>query len=300
MNDLNGFAVDLGGTKLAAARIEKGIVVEKKVEPTNASSDARAQCMAMKVLLEKMGWQNHPISISVAGRVTANGEWSAVNKGTLPKIDAVPVRQVAQMCFEAPVTLHNDALAAAFAEAHFGAGRDVDHFAYITVSTGVGGGIVLNGLPIKSADGLAGHLGFMSSPLAMRQCGSGRFGTVESVAAGRAILASAIEAGHQVSSAKQVYDAALNGDVWAKKIIQKSAQAIALLCADLRALIGVEKIAIGGSIGLAQGYLDQVKHFLAEQPELFRPTLSPVQLGHDSALIGALALTRWEYNKSPD
>jgi N-acylmannosamine kinase len=292
LGQLNGFAIDLGGTKLAAARIEKGKIVQKEMQPTQSGQNAQEQCAAMKQLLAKVGWQGAPVSIAVAGRITASGEWSAVNKGTLPEIDTVPFVEVAKEILQVPIALYNDAAAAAFAEAHFGAGQNANHFAFITVSTGIGGGIVLNGKPLKSDNGLAGHIGFMTSRIATDLCGSGRKATVESIAGGRAILATARQLGKDVESAKQVYDAALNEEQWATDIIDRSAQAIAILCADLRALLGTDKVAIGGSIGLAPNYIQKVDAFLADEPVLFRPEIRPVQLGHDSALIGALAMSR--------
>ncbi|MEZ5864729.1 MAG: ROK family protein [Geminicoccaceae bacterium] len=191
-------------------------------------------------------------------------------------------------------TCCNDAAAATFAEAHFGAGRGSRHFAYLTVSTGVGGGIVLDGRLLQSRNGLAGHVGFVSSPFGRSTCGSGRHGTVESTAAGRAIAAEAEALGHAYADARAVFEAAAEGRAWAESIIAGSARAVATLIADLTAIVGLDRVAIGGSVGLATGYLDRVRQALAGEPELFRVELVRAGLGHDSALLGALALRHLE------
>ncbi len=109
------------------------------------------------------------------------------------------------------IAILNDATAAACGEALYGAGRGISQFVYITISTGVGGGIVLAGKPLTSPNGLAGHIGFMRSPLGNQTCGSQRFGTVESVAGGRTLAAAAAALGHHKLDAKAIFAAHQNG-----------------------------------------------------------------------------------------
>ncbi len=186
-NNLNGFALDLGGTKLAAARFEQGKLVEKAQLPTESDASFEDQCFAMQKLLAQLGLQkNDVLGVALTGRIDQAGHWSAVNGGTLPQIKAVNIRAALRDLFGDHISIINDAAAAAMGEAKFGAGHGISRFGYITISTGVGGGIVLDGQPLNSPNGLAGHIGFMRSPLGNRMCGSARFGTVESVAGGRA------------------------------------------------------------------------------------------------------------------
>lgn len=127
---------------------------------------------------------------------------------------------------------------------------------------------------------MAGHLGFVSSPLGAEPCGSGRQGTVESTASGRAI---ALAAGTVDAKAAFEIDTPR-----ARAAIDRSAAAIARLCADLNAIFGLDRIALGGSVGLAPGYLQRVLAKLETEPALFRVPVIPAGLGHDSALLGAL------------
>ncbi|MCZ4273423.1 ROK family protein [Maritalea porphyrae] len=293
MDGINGFAVDLGGTKLAAARVEHGRVVERIQNVTEAEAPADKQVEAIEALLRKIGWNHsYPVSVAVAGRVSDDGTWSAVNTGTLTSIADIPIKALLTHQLNTDVYVCNDANAAAFAEASFGSGVGVSHFAYITVSTGVGGGIVIEGKPLTSANGLAGHVGFVSSRFSTAICGSGRRSTVESVAGGRAISAIAQEQGHGVATAREVFDAAAGGNEWAQTIIETSAQAIAALCSDLTAIFGLDMVALGGSIGMAPGYIASVERHLKCEPALFRPKIAAADFSHDSALIGVIALSQ--------
>ncbi|MCL3883170.1 ROK family protein [Marivita sp. GX14005] len=287
--DLTGFAADLGGTKIAAARIERGEVVGRRQMPTDGSAGPEAQLAAMRELLTGLGHaRGAPLGIAVAGRIDAAGKWHAVNHGTFSAIRDFDLGAAAETAFGGASCV-NDAAAAALGEGLFGAGRDSEAFAYITVSTGVGGGLVLGKRLVTSANGLAGHVGFASSPLGRGPCGSGRRGTVESVAGGRAIAAAAAAAGNEGCDARAVFAAAADGAGWAEEIIGHSAEAIACLIADLGAILGLDTVALGGSIGLAPGYLDRVRSALAQEPEPFRPRVLAAELAHDAPLIGALA-----------
>lgn len=221
-----------------------------------------------------------PLGVAVAGRIDREGNWHAVNTDTLRSIAAAPLGDRLTDRFGPKARAANDAATAALAEARLGAGRDAYNFAYLTVSTGVGGGLVLGGRLLESCNGLAGHVGFVSSPHSDTNCGSGRMGTVESVAGGRAIAAAA-----GLPDARAVF-----ADGGHEPIIDRSCAAVATLIADLTSILGLDRVAIGGSIGLAPGYLPRVHDHLADEPALFRPQVVSASLGQDSGLIGALLL----------
>jgi predicted NBD/HSP70 family sugar kinase len=276
---LSGFAVDLGGTKTAAARIEGGKVVERRQQATDPGAGMEAQLDTLAELLAGLGFEaGAALGVAVAGRVDKDGNWHAVNTGTLSAISAAPLGENLRRRFGAMARPVNDAAAAGLAEARLGAGRGMHNLAYLTVSTGVGGALVLGGRLIDSSNGLAGHVGFSSSRFGDQRCGSGRLRTVESVAGGRAIAAAA-----GLPDARAVFDSGAH-----EPIIDRSAAAVAALIGDLTAILGLDRVVVGGSIGLAPGYLERVIRHLAGEPELFRPAVVPAELGHDSGLIGAL------------
>ncbi len=288
--ELNGIALDLGGTKLAAARVVEGNITARAIRPTQGHATAQAQIEHMLRMAEELGLSDSDdVGMAVTGRVDADGIWHAVNVETLTEIAEADLNTLGTMAFKRPVSVINDALAAAIAEYRFGAGRHSRAMAYVTVSTGVGGGLVLDGAPVTSQNGLAGHVGFSTSRLATGQCGSGRIGTVESIAAGRAIAAEAIRRRQPVESAKDVFDHWQKGAPWADEIIDTSAAAIAELCGNLSAMLGIDRVVLGGSIGLANRYATRVREHIAREPALFRPDLTTASLGQDGVLLGALS-----------
>ncbi|MCR6636563.1 ROK family protein [Devosia sp.] len=280
---VSGFAVDLGGTKTAAARIEDGQVVARLQTSTDAGAAMDVQVEVIAGLLAELGYgHGEPLGVAVTGRVDRQGDWHAINTGTLRGISAAPLGATLRRRFGHRTHCVNDAAAAALAEARLGAGRGTYNFAYLTVSTGVGGGLVLGGRLIDSGNGLAGHVGFAGSRLGDQRCGSGRLGTVESVAGGRAIAAAA-----GLPDARSVFEhGGFDG------IVDRSAAAIAGLIGDLTAILGLDRVAVGGSIGLAPGYLPRVLRHLEDEPALFRPEVVPAELNHDSGLVGALLIAQ--------
>lgn len=287
---ISGFAVDLGGTKTSAARIGAGKVVQQVQNSTDGRADPDSQIAQMSELLEQLGYNSgDQLGVAVTGRVDQGGNWYAVNTSTLTKIDAVPLLQKLKTAI-GPAAVINDAAAATLAEHRCGSGRDHENFAFITVSTGIGGGLILNGRLHQSPNGLAGHIGFTSALGGNNICGSGRFGTVESVAGGRTIAQAASNAGFADMDAKAVFEHANAGASWADLIIDTSARSVAELAADLVATLGVTKIAIGGSIGLADGYLERVNSHHLSLPPLFHADLVLAELGAHGPLIGALLM----------
>lgn len=286
----DGVAVDFGGTKIAAARVKDGAVVEHVQTKTDGAADIARQIAAISRLLEQLDLaEDDRLGVAVTGRVSRDGIWYALNTNTLAQIDAVPLKRLLSQRFDREVVLMNDAIAAVVGEHVAGAGRGHANLGYLTVSTGVGGGFIIGGKPLQSTTGLSGHAGFTTSRIASSLCGCGRDKTIESVAGGKAIARQSVEAGYAAFDAKAVFAAHIAGQAWASAIIHRSANAIAELCANLKSLLDPDLILLGGSIGLAEGYLELVRGFLHEEPLVFQPEILPSKLGAHAALIGVLA-----------
>lgn len=286
----DGLAIDFGGTKTSAARIADGHVLHHVENETDGNASVDHQIATMSNLLRDLDLTaTDEISVAVTGRVDNEGNWFALNRDTLKAVQSVPLKAKLGEVFQRDVHVINDAIAAAIGEWIIGAGKNCRSLGYITVSTGVGGGFIANGRPLMSPSGFAGHIGFTSSRHADTACGSGRFGTVESVASGRAIARIAAERGHDAKNARAVYEAHLAGAIWATEIVDLSARAVAELCANIKAILDPEIIVLGGGIGLADGYLALVEHHLNVEPELFRAVLKRSALGTHAALLGARA-----------
>ena len=119
------------------------------------------------------------------------------------------------------------------------------------------------------------------------RCGCGRSGCVEALASGTAIGQLASDLYQADLDAKAVFERYRQGEQDAQMVIDRSAHAIAELLGNLRALLDIEVAVIGGSVGLAEGYLERVHHFMEQQPPLFRVDLQMARLGHEAGLKGA-------------
>ena len=121
---ISGYAVDLGGTKIAVARIREGRVETRLQGATSGAADLAGQLHAIAALLDKVGYRaGEALGVAVTGRLDRGGNWHAVNTATLSAIKAAPLRAMLREQFGPRAAALNDAAAAALAESRFGAGR---------------------------------------------------------------------------------------------------------------------------------------------------------------------------------
>jgi N-acetylmannosamine-6-phosphate 2-epimerase/N-acetylmannosamine kinase len=176
----------------------------------------------------------------------------------------------------------NDAQAAAWGEYRFGAGRGRD-LVFLTVSSGIGGGIVSGGRLLRGACGIAGSLGQI--PL----LGSSDVTRLERVASGFGIATTAKAQG-RTGDARMVFDAARGGETWAEDIISDAVAKLADALAGLQAIVDPECVVIGGSVGLSDGFLERLQRALAGHPAPFVPDLRKAELAGDAGIIGGADL----------
>ena len=265
--------IELGGTKLAAALVDGPVVLERRETPTDRTGGAAAWIEAVARLVE--GWKDcRAAGIAVTGLVQ-DGLWRAVNPATLPVPDDFPLTTTLADRLGLPVIARNDAQAAAWGEYRFGAGRG-GITVFVTVSTGIGGGLVVGGRLVEGRTGLAGHLGI--TPIETPD------GVVmlEDVASGAALVRMAEGRG----SAAAVTAAALRGEPWATALLDRTIAPLALALRRLHLELDPDSIVIGGGLGLAPGYLDRLESQLAPLSALMRPRISAAALGADAGLIG--------------
>ena len=285
-------AVDFGGTKIAVARVVADEVADKRQIATNQAASPDTQLATIIDLIESLKGSNERANIGVAvcGRIDDRGRWHAVNQKTLGEMTAYPLQERLEAHFRSPVRVMNDGVASAWGEYVFRSRTETPgNLLYLTVSTGIGGGLVVGGKPLISTNGLAGHIGFMRSALATDACHSGRTATLETIASGTSIGRRGSIGRDTVLSGHEVYERHRAGDADATEIVDTSARAVAIAIADVRALLDIDVVAIGGGIGLAEGYLSRVQHHLNEEPAIFRPRVLPALLGPDSALLGVVS-----------
>jgi len=264
-------AIDIGGTKTMAALVCGADVLEEITIATARDAGPREWLRAIADETAAWAGRYRRIGIAATGSIR-EGRWSALNPATLAVPDAYPLEQRAEELFGVPVRAFNDAQAAAWGEYRYGAGQNAD-MVFLTISTGIGGGIVVNG---RLLTGMAGHFGLIRSP-------SQGLHPLEDQASGSWMAAQAAEAGHEVD-AKQVFARWHAGEAWARDIISGSARRTAMLCADIKMMLDPKTIVIGGGIGLAEGYLREV---LKHVPLHFDLKIVPAMLGPRAGAIGA-------------
>lgn len=194
--------------------------------------------------------------------------------------------------FGVPAFAANDAQAAALGEyrAARAAGASIESLLFVTVSTGIGGGVVSGGRLLPGAFGAAGSVGHIPvMAVGGRRCGCGGLGCVEAEAAGSALAAIAAARLGVTCDARALFDRATS-EPWAAALIERSAQLVAAAVAAAARMADPERIALGGGIGLRPDYRRRVAYHLADQSAAFAGRLSAAMLGPDAGLVGAAAL----------
>ena len=285
-------AIDIGGTKLAAALVRDGVISARRQVPM--AVDAAGFAAAIDALVE--GWPApERISVATTGYVDG-GKVYPVNRSIISFWNGFPLEQLLRARFACPVTLFNDAQAAAWGE--YCARRDMGEAGYpanllfITLSTGVGGGLVLDHRLRAGPHGLAGHVGHTPARLApadgVSLCGCGRPGCLELLASGTALArqASAVF-GRPLDSA--VLFALAATEPRAAAILDHAALGVAEAIAGLHMSVDLDAVVIGGSVGLAAGMLGRIASTLAGLSLPCPPSLEAARLGADAGLLGAAA-----------
>jgi glucokinase len=285
-------AVDFGGTKVEAALVADGRLVEgtRTRRPTGPDrTAAELDAAVTEVVRGALGDTTVTrVGIGSAGPVdTARGFASPLN---VPAWRDHPLRDlVAGLVPGADVTLAIDGLAIALAEARHGAGAGSANVMGMVVSTGVGGGLVLDGRGISGASGNAGHIGHVQVAGFDDPCLCGRRGCLEAIASGPNSVRWANAQGWVGATGEEL---AASSDPVARAAIERSARAVGLAIASASALVDLDVVAVGGGFShSAPDYLDLVRAAADEGFGFVRATrILPAGLGGEAPLIGAAAL----------
>jgi glucokinase len=272
-------AVDIGGTKMAAGLVtDSGEVVASATAPSRAD-DAEALFSVLLALVDSVGGNGEVAvcGVGCGGPMTHGGE--LVSPLNIPAWRDFPLRSRLAEATGLPTFVDNDAKALALGEGWKGAAAGVDDFIAMVVSTGVGGGIVLDGRLLDGADGNAGHIGHVCVEPAGRVCVCGARGCLEAEASGTSIAAMtgrpAAEAGPEV--------------------VARTGRLVGRAVASVANLLDLRLALVAGSVALGYGQ----PFFAAAQAELdaqARLTFSsdarilPGGLGPRGPLVGAAAV----------
>jgi len=284
---MNILAIDIGGTKIALGLVKQDQLCERKQIPTITVTSAKQ--FASYILEQCQTWlaDVDRIGVSTTGLVTEQGI-SAINPDTLAFPAPFPLHHELEALTQKPVAMLNDAQAAAWYE-YLHLDEQDKNMAYLTVSTGVGGGLIIDGKLHCGKNNFAGHIGHLVIDQDGPVCGCGQRGCVEAVASGTAINKQAKQRISSSITNIELFEQAKHNPT-AEQVIQESAKAIATLCCNLKACLDLDVIVIGGGVGLAKGYMERVNHYINERPTPFQVKLVAAKGDHDACLLGAASL----------
>lgn len=307
-------ALDFGGTKLSAAVAVAGEHHWRARRQIFSPPDADASydfdtiiSLAHSVLSDVED-QPAAVGVSFGGPVTA-ADGIVLLSHHVPGWENTPLRDQLESRLGLPVSIDNDANAGALGEWRFGAGQGCESVLFITVSTGIGGGWVLNGQVYHGADSVAGEIGHITVEHGGPACICGRRGCLEAVAAGPAIarrarqrLLAEPQAGAilrqwadgaiEAVTAKHVAQAAQAGDELARQVLDEAARALGFGISCAISLMNPERIVVGGGVAKSgTRYFEVVRAAVRANvlPEM-RVDIVPAALGDDAPLWGAVAL----------
>ncbi len=310
--------VDVGGTKVAAGLVDQdGTILARTRQPTPSASptdveDVIASCVDDLRGRTPEGAAVEAVGVGAAGFISADRSTVLVAPNLSWRDE--PLRQAVSTRVGLPVVVENDANAAAWGEYRYGAGRGEKHLVVVTVGTGIGGGIVLDGVLYRGRYGVGAEFGHMRVSESGRRCGCGQHGCWEQYCSGRALLHEAREIadvqraygkrllelgdGHPEGiEAPEVTQAAREGDPAALDCFEEVGAWLGQGLADLAAILDPGAFVIGG------GVADAGELLLAPARRVFAQRLTGTSarphaeirlaaLGNDAGLVGAADLAR--------
>lgn len=304
--------VDVGGTRIAAGLVErKGRIVKEVRTLTPVEAGPFGIVDAIIELIEEVAQTVHPAEIAGIGvGLPAQIDFlkQTVEFCTNLPLSGLDMRSLIMSRVKHPVTIDNDGNCAGIGESRFGAAKGVRDFVMITLGTGVGGALFLNGEAYRGSRGLGGEIGHMVIQLDGPPCPCGGTGHIESflgrpglAVKGRQAAAEfkgqAIrdEAGGDAENvtAEDVINAALKGDEIARGILTEAGAILGRALVGIVNLLNPKLIVIGGGIGESCGFMvERAARAIDEEALAGRRDVRVVQaeLGNDAGILGAAAL----------
>ena len=302
-------AADVGGTQLRAACYATDSLKPFQVKRIATQVVGSTPLERLKTLIASVWPENQgvdAIGIAAPGPLDSN-EGVVMAAPNIPGWVDLPLRKHLEDRFQIPVVVGNDANLAAVGEWKYGAGKGHHHLIYLTVSTGIGGGVIIDDRLLLGDRGLAAELGHVTVLHDGPLCGCGQRGHLEAIASGTAIarwVEEELKRGSVSSlvnerpvTAKAVSKAAHAGDKLAIAALERAGRFIGQALADYLHIFNPTAVIIGGGVSLSGNLLldplcESLKKHVLTRHYLDRLTIAPAALGDDAGLMGALALAR--------
>jgi glucokinase len=302
--------IDIGGTKMLAVVLDAQGAVAREARRASPQAGLDALVQTAVALVGDLATDRAPIGVGAAGLVDERGDLRYAPN--LPAIREADLHDALTQTTGHPVAVDNDANVAALGEITYGAATDVQHALFVTLGTGIGGGLLLDGHLYRGAHHLGGEIGHFTVDRDGPLCACGERGHWEAIASGTALgrmardmigrrggAAILAAAGGEISAVNGVHVgvAAGNGDDDAKQLLVEYAENVALGLAGLANIFDPERIIIaGGLVELGGMLFGPVREAFGRHLEGvdYRPTIEimPAQLGERAGAVGAAVLAR--------
>jgi glucokinase len=307
---LNAIGVDVGGTKIAAGVVTpEGEILNEVRYPTAASSERLLSSIARAIAEVKDGFDEVGGACLAVPGFVLTAENKVIFAPNLHAIEGIPLKEEIGERTGLPVTVENDANAAAWGEFRFGAGSEVEHLVFITLGTGVGGGVIMHGVLLRGAQGAGGELGHVTIQATGPRCNCGNRGCLEALASGTAIQRRAREVANEKPDSalgrlaterkvlgEDVTELAQEGDEAAVSVLEEAGTWLGIGLAGFVNVFNPEVIAIGGGVAKASEFIlpparEEVR-LRARSPSRDLVEIKEATLGPESGVLGAAALAR--------
>ncbi len=296
MNEV-ALALDLGGTnaRFAAVRSDGEILARlKRPTPIIASTEEMVAFIVsgFEQVRADVASRGNVFAAAAAVPVASSAEGGVLEQ--LPNIPALEGVNLLAILFDRlklPVLIENDATAATIGEHWLGASRGIDNVIGVTLGTGVGGGLMIDGKAYRGKDGTAGEVGHICVEPDGHPCGCGSRGCVEQYSSGTAIVRMAAEAGIDVDTPLKVYDLAEQGDDRAIAVFAEMGRYLGIALAGLVNVLDPDMIVIGGGVSagwdmfIGHARIEVSKRAFREPAE--RVNIVRASLGEDAGVLGA-------------
>jgi len=306
---LNAIGVDVGGTKIAAGVVTpQGRILDEVRYPTPHSPETLIENIAKAVKEVRDGHEVGGVCLAVPGLILAS-ENKVIFSANLHAIEGIPLKDEIEPRIGLPLTIENDGNAAAWGEFRFGAGSEADHLVFLTLGTGIGGGVITHGVLMRGAQGSGGELGHVTIQATGPRCACGNHGCLEALASGSAIARRARElaienpdsalgrlATRRQILGEDVTNLAREGDEVALSLLDETGRWLGVGLAAFVNIFNPEVVAVGGgAMEAGELILEAARREVvlrARPPSRDRAEIQVATLGPKSGVLGAAALAR--------
>ena len=306
---MNVVGVDVGATKLAAGVVSpEGEILNRVRLPTGKTPEGLLDTFDRAISEVSEGYEVGVVCLTVPGNVLS-AKNMVLFSPNLHAIEGIPLKDELEPRIGLPLTVENDNNAAAWGEFRYGAGSGAEHFVYVGLGTGIGGGVVIHGELLRGAQGSAGELGHVTINPTGPRCACGNRGCFEAYSSGSAIERRAREvAAEQPHSAlgrlaterrvlgEDVGRLAREGDEASLSVLEEAGRWLGIGLASFVNIFNPEVVAVGGGV-MESGDLilkpaREEVHLRARSPGRDLVEVRQATRGADSGVLGAAALAR--------